>query len=721
MKYALIIGNDRYTDLKLAQLKTPAADSQALARVLKDQNIGSFDEVIPLVNKTEFQVSRAISTFLTNKKPEDLVLVYFSGHGILDDRGRLFLALKDTQTSLLKSTAISSSFIADEMDSCRSKRQILILDCCHSGAFERGVKAGEEKAVTETTFEGNGFGRVVLTASDSTQYALEGDQVIKQTELSLFTHFLLEGLQTGKADMNHDGHVSLDEWYDYTYTQVLSTTPRQVPHKWSYHQQGDLIIAKNPYLKKKGVELPVKLLELIESPYSSVREAAVKELGILLHSRDAETASLALLMLEKLRGDDSRTVSLAAADVLSEANKSVEGRPELPEAGNDNKPAIKNVSVVQKDAPVSSDQVEVPAVIRTKRKELDRPASQRQSTIKARPEEQVVERQKHVQKSILSVPTLLMVGVALVVIIVYVISNFSSGNPPSVPQSTQTTQSSLSMTSVPSDTPMPTPIGGGGSIIYSGGLNNSQIFKFDMFSQQGVKLPIDDQSEYIWNFSWSPDNTQIMFQLGFTPNLAIMMMNSDGSNLHTVLKNECRNWFPDWSPDGKKILFSSDCQNSTFNIYTMSTDGSSVTRVSDVEGAAAKWSPDGKLIAFQSNESGNFDVYVMNSDGSNIHKLTDSTNDDMFPLWSPNGRQIAYQSSKDNKGQIYVMDVDGSNQVNLSNNPYGESPQSWSPDGRQILFGSDQSGEMRLYTIDVKTGFTQPLSDINGSTASWSH
>ena len=324
MKYALIIGNNRYTDQKLAQLKTPAADSQALARVLKDQSIGSFDEVLPLVNKTEFQVSRAISTFLANKKPEDLVLVYFSGHGILDDRGRLFLALKDTQTNLLNSTAISASFIADEMDSCRSKRQILILDCCHSGAFGRGVKGGEQKAVTETTFEGSGFGRVVLTASDSTQFALEGDQVIKQTELSLFTHVLLEGLQTGKADINNDGYISLDEWYDFTYAQVLSTTPKQVPHKWSYRQQGDLIIAKNPSWKKKAPELPAELARLLESPYSSVREAAVKELGVLLHN--SELGELARLTLEKLKEDDSRTVSLAAIKQLSEVEKSVEER-----------------------------------------------------------------------------------------------------------------------------------------------------------------------------------------------------------------------------------------------------------------------------------------------------------------------------------------------------------------------------------------------------------
>jgi uncharacterized caspase-like protein len=324
MKYALIIGNDRYTDQKLAKLKTPAADSQALARVLKDQNIGSFDEVIALINKTEVQVSRAISAFLANKNSEDLVLVYFSGHGVLDDRGRLFLALKDTQTSLLKSTAISSSFIADEMDSCRSKRQILILDCCHSGAFERGVKAGEQKVITETTFEGSGFGRVVLTASASTQYALEGDQVIKQTELSLFTHFLLEGLQTGKADKDNDGYISLDEWYDYAYTEVLSSTPKQVPHKWSYHQQGDLIIGKNPLWKKKAAELPVDLVKLLESPYSSAREIAVKELGGLLHSHDSDVAELARITLEKLKNDDSRTVSLAAVKQLSELEKPFE-------------------------------------------------------------------------------------------------------------------------------------------------------------------------------------------------------------------------------------------------------------------------------------------------------------------------------------------------------------------------------------------------------------
>ncbi|NOT06041.1 MAG: hypothetical protein HOP27_15720 [Anaerolineales bacterium] len=320
MKYALIIGNNQYDDPKLAQLKTPAADSQALAKVLGDQSIGSFDEVTPLINRNESEIRRAISSFLNNKKPDDLVLVYFSGHGILDDRGRLFLSLKDTQTNLLKATAISSTFISDEMDSCRSKRQVLILDCCHSGAFARGTK-GDPKAVTEATFEGSGYGRVVMTASDSMQYALEGDQVIRQTDLSLFTHFLLEGLKTGEADMDNDGHISLDEWYDYTYARVVAETPRQSPHRWSYNQQGDLIIARNPNARKKVAELPFELAQAVESSFTSIRESAVHELGKLLRSRDAELANLARTSLEKMMGDDSRKISNAAGTLLAAFDK----------------------------------------------------------------------------------------------------------------------------------------------------------------------------------------------------------------------------------------------------------------------------------------------------------------------------------------------------------------------------------------------------------------
>ena len=269
--------------------------------------------------RTEIRFAERSANFYLQKKSDDLLLLYFSGHGVLDSQGRLFLAIKDTQRELLKATAIPASFISDDMDACRSKRQILILDCCHSGAFARGAK-GDSPAVTQSTFEGNGFGRVVLTASDSTQYALEGDQVIQQASLSLFTHYLLEGLTTGAADSARDGWITLDEWYDYAYDHVVSETPEQTPRKWVYNQQGELVVARNPKPIIPAFEdLPAELRLAIESPYVGVRAEAVDELSRVLRSGNPKQTLAAQDALQKLADhDDSRRIVNAAAEILAD-------------------------------------------------------------------------------------------------------------------------------------------------------------------------------------------------------------------------------------------------------------------------------------------------------------------------------------------------------------------------------------------------------------------
>ena len=179
-KYALIIGNTEYNDPGLAQLIAPGNDTEDFARVLKDQDICSFDAVEILMNEPEHIVRRAIDEFFDQKRPDDLLVLYFSGHGVRDELGALYLAVKNTNRARLRATAIKSDFIREVMDQSCSKRQVLILDCCNSGAFTQGTKA--ENAIgasigTAPAFEA-GFGRVVLTASDATQFAWEGDRVI---------------------------------------------------------------------------------------------------------------------------------------------------------------------------------------------------------------------------------------------------------------------------------------------------------------------------------------------------------------------------------------------------------------------------------------------------------------------------------------------------------------------------------------------------------------
>jgi Caspase domain len=329
-KLALIIGNSQYEDACLSRLAAPDVDVRALADVLKAPGIGAFDEVTPLLNEGLATVRKAIARFFDLKHRDDLLFLYFSGHGVRDEQGHLYLAVRDTERAVLAGTAIEASYVTARMDRSASKRLVLVLDCCHSGAFGYGSKAAQGAPVgTATAFEGTGRGRVVLTATDSTQYAWEGDQVLGDVENSLFTHYMIEGLQTGAADRDEDGLITIDELYDYVYEHVLNETPKQTPGKWAFGQQGEIVIAHNPGTRRAN--LPPEIEEAAGSKLPSVRLEAVRELENILKGRHAARAAAAHEVLKRLAEDDSRRVATAALEILKAFEQGVApAQPETP-------------------------------------------------------------------------------------------------------------------------------------------------------------------------------------------------------------------------------------------------------------------------------------------------------------------------------------------------------------------------------------------------------
>jgi hypothetical protein len=316
-KFALIIGNTEYTDPGLAQLSAPGKDAEDFARVLKDREICAFDSVNILLNEPEYIVRGAIEELFDQKKPDDLLVLYFSGHGVRDESGALYLAVKNTNRFRLRSSAIKSDFIRETMDHSRSKREVLILDCCNSGAFAQGTKAATGVSLgTATAFEA-GYGRIILTASDSTQFAWEGNQVIGEIENSLFTHFLVEGLK-GEADLDSDGRITVDELYDYAYEQTKLVTPNQTPSKFSSKQQGEIVLRQITRIEDiKPITLPDQLLSEIDNPYPEVRLRAVQQMARLLQGKNLGLARSARDALERMeREDDSRRVVQAAIQAL---------------------------------------------------------------------------------------------------------------------------------------------------------------------------------------------------------------------------------------------------------------------------------------------------------------------------------------------------------------------------------------------------------------------
>ena len=244
-KFALVIANTEYQDAGFAKLTAPGNDAQEFAGVLRD--LAAFDDVHVLLNEGEGKTRRSIARFFADRKRDDLLLLYFSGHGVRNQQGQLFLAANDTEMKILEASGIPAEFITYAMNNSHSQRQVLILDCCNSGAFAHGTKSASAVGTSmgiASAFEGSGFGRVVLTATDATQFAWEGETIIGETDNSVFTHFLIEGLQ-GEADRDGDGRIHVDELYDYAYEEVVRRTPKQTPGKWSYRQQGDIVLREN--------------------------------------------------------------------------------------------------------------------------------------------------------------------------------------------------------------------------------------------------------------------------------------------------------------------------------------------------------------------------------------------------------------------------------------------------------------------------------------------
>ncbi len=206
----------------------------------------------------------------------------------------------------------------------RAQRVVLLLDCCYGGAFERGViaRSGGGVDVGDQFRQrqlGEGRGRVVITASTAMEYAFEGARLADSATPtpSVFTGALVEGIRSGDADRNQDGHVSLSELYDFVYDRVRERSPQQTPSKWEFGLRGDLVVARNPNRRVRPAALAPELVELVGHPLAAVRLAAVRELAQIVESADVARVAGARLVLADLAADDSRQVSSAAAEILT--------------------------------------------------------------------------------------------------------------------------------------------------------------------------------------------------------------------------------------------------------------------------------------------------------------------------------------------------------------------------------------------------------------------
>ena len=242
-RVALLIGTGTYAE-GLSLLPAAPRDVEAISTVLSDPEMGGFERVDTLIDKPHTTIAETIETWFRERQRDDVALLYISGHGVKDAQLDLYFAACNTRKQggdLVRSTAVAASFVRDRIRESKAKRQVIILDCCFSGAIDDRLPKGDETINLE--FLLGEEGRVILTSSSSIQYSFAQ----REGALSLYTHYLVEGIRTGAADTSGDGAISVQELHNYASRKVQEESPAMTPKIIVMKDEGYQIrIAKAP-------------------------------------------------------------------------------------------------------------------------------------------------------------------------------------------------------------------------------------------------------------------------------------------------------------------------------------------------------------------------------------------------------------------------------------------------------------------------------------------
>jgi TolB protein len=216
--------------------------------------------------------------------------------------------------------------------------------------------------------------------------------------------------------------------------------------------------------------------------------------------------------------------------------------------------------------------------------------------------------------------------------------------------------------------------------------------------------------------------THIAYVSRQTGNKEIVIMNWDGHDQVQLTRNGSINLNPDFSPDGREILFTSYKRRNP-DLYKRALSSTVEVPVSNRKGLniTGTWAPDGSRIALALSKDGNSEIYTLARDGSRPTRLTVNHAIEVSPVWSPDGSRIAFVSDRLGKPQIFIMNADGGNVRRLTTaGGYNVNPR-WSPKGEKVAYARMQGGGFQIYTINTDgTGDTQLTSAGSSENPAWS-
>ena len=228
---------------------------------------------------------------------------------------------------------------------------------------------------------------------------------------------------------------------------------------------------------------------------------------------------------------------------------------------------------------------------------------------------------------------------------------------------------------------------------------NDELYMMDYDGRNQTRLTFNRVKDYMPAIS--PDGKSIAYT-SYRGTKAALYVFNPYEGTHVEVHGGGTNWAPCFSPDGRRLAFSSTVDQGNSELYVANSDGSRPRRITYNRSAdtAPCWSPNSRQIAFTSDRGGTPHIYIMDAQGGNPRRVSFSGSYHDAPAWSPDGDRIAYVSRVDQIFDIYVLNIRTEQIVKFTESFARNEYPNWSPDGRHIIFTSDRTRKVQIYTMD---------------------
>lgn len=224
-RWAIIIGINEYDDIEIPKLKKAQNDAKGMEQVLKEQ--GQFNHLYLMtdeqkgdLNPKKKNIERKLKYILDFVEPDDLVLVFFSGHGITDKKkGQGYLIPIDADTNDIYSSSVNVEKIVEGLKKKNVKKSLLILDACRNSMGENQKSLGGLQGLNNKLFTEAEISAIFYSTREG-YYSYEDSE----SNFGVYTRFIIDGIK-GMADSrkqngNEDGIVTFDELEKYVQSNV---------------------------------------------------------------------------------------------------------------------------------------------------------------------------------------------------------------------------------------------------------------------------------------------------------------------------------------------------------------------------------------------------------------------------------------------------------------------------------------------------------------------